>query len=109
LRKCGALANEVRNGKFLRKVPEDAESSGVREGGLDNFGDNGHRLNENVCFCLKPSCSTARYLDGRIDRSRQRGGGRSKATAAAHTCPLPAAVGGFGGDAGECDGCAYIN
>lgn len=54
-------------------------------------------------FLFEPYCSTARYLVGRIDGGRQRGGGRSKATAAAaHTCPLPAAVGGFGG---ECDGC----
>ena len=63
LNKWRGLADEVRNGELLGKVFEDTESSWVRESSLDNFGDNGHRLNKNVCLFVVECGSIASHFD----------------------------------------------
>jgi hypothetical protein len=59
------LADEVGDGELLRKVSEDTERCRVRKSGLDNFGDNGHRLSKNVCsFLLADRTQNAFCFEG---------------------------------------------
>ena len=79
------MADEVGDGELLRKVSEDTERCRVRKSGLDNFGDNGHRLSKNVCsFLLADRTQNAFCFEG--SRSQR---ARAAATAARKRTPLP--------------------
>ena len=77
------MADEVGDCKLLWQVPEDAEGSGVRKCGLDNFGDNGHRSTENV-FVVRDWRWFALELRGLVAGGRG-GGGLDQGGSSTHT------------------------